>query len=127
MEVATPLRARADRNVLELPPGPSSATLFLSALAGFGAWHLGRSARKFHLISHLPEWYHTGGPVQVGHATPLDLEFSLSAMPLCQFDTPIVVGVRQTAVWWLRYEPSEILHPQFILTLSDPRGPPVLS
>jgi len=109
--------------VVSLPPGPGSASLFLSALAGFGVWHLGRSVRKVH-FGALPEWYHSGGPAQVGHATPLDLEFSHSAMPICRFESADGEANQRPSLWWLRFEPIERLHSQFFLLIADPRGPP---
>lgn len=109
----------------ELPPAPDSAALCLSALAGFGVWQLGRSARKLHLGA-LPDWYHTDA-VQVGHATPLDLEFSLSAMPACVFDAPVAAIEPPSRSAWLRNEPCKYVLSQTILLTADPRGPPVHS
>jgi len=109
----------------ELPPSPDSATLCVSALAGFGLWQLGRSARKLHWGA-LPDWYHTAGPVQVGHATPLDLEFSLAALPACVFDAPVVASRPACLSERLRDEPYKRLLSQTILLSADPRGPPTL-
>jgi len=61
-----------DRQLHALPPPPSSLALALTALAGFGTLHAGRSIRKIHL-SQLPDWYHAECVRQVGHATPLEL------------------------------------------------------
>lgn len=61
--------------VRDLPPLPSSATLFLSAMLTAGAWHVTRNARHLHL-GPLPDWYHSGGAVQVGHVVPADPTFS---------------------------------------------------
>ena len=108
----------------ELPPSPDSATLCVSALAGFGLWQLGRSARKLHWGA-LPDWYHTAGPVQVGHATPLDLEFSLAALPACVFDAPAVVSKPPCCSERLRDEPYKRLLSQTILLTAEPRGPPM--
>ncbi len=71
--------------VRELPPLPGSATLFLSAVLSMGGWHLVRSARHFHWAA-LPDWYHAGGPLQIGHAPPLDLH--CHALPPCCFERP---------------------------------------
>lgn len=57
--------------VHRVPPVPSSAAMFLSAVLSVGAWHAVRSARHLH-AGPVPEWYHTGGPIQVGHAVPYD-------------------------------------------------------
>jgi hypothetical protein len=52
-------------------PQHGSLSLALSALAGAGAWAAGRSIRK-QASRSAPDWYHDGGPQQVGRATPLD-------------------------------------------------------
>jgi hypothetical protein len=112
--------------IRELPPAPGSAALCLWALGGLGMWHLGRSARKIHLGT-MPEWYHTGGPTQVGHVTPLDLEFNSSAMPICRFEAPVAAGDDQLPPWWQQLEPRERLRSQYFPLIADPRGPPVHS
>jgi hypothetical protein len=110
---------------VKLPGGPGSATLVLPALLGFGAWQIGRSARKLH-FGHVPEWY-CEHATQVGHATPLSLEFSRAAMPVCIFDAPIVVGTPPCLSGRLPEEPYIRLLSQTILLDADPRGPPALS
>ena len=62
--------------VRALPPAHGSLTLFLSAVGGLGAWHLGRSARKFRL-GFIPAWYHSGGPGQVGHVLALNPDLTI--------------------------------------------------
>ena len=108
--------------VIEMPPAPDSAVLCLSALAGLGVWHLGRSARKLN-FGVLPEWYHTNGPAQVGHTTPLDLEFSYAALPLCRFESPDTDEPPPPS--WLRLvELIEGSYCQYSLPVTAPRGPP---
>lgn len=117
-DLLAPLESRT------LPAVPDSAVLCLSAFASLGVWQLGRSVRKLHL-SFTPEWYHDGGPTQVGHATPLDLEFSLSAMPQCVFDTPRSCGHEpRVPEWWLRRESKRRFKSQYALLVTEPRGPP---
>ena len=111
----------AEQNVIQrLPPGTGSATLALYAFGTFGLWHLGRSARKLH-FGALPEWYHTGGPQQIGHAVPFDLDSG--ALPLCCFEQP--VGQRPF-LYRVRREQAPPLDAQFLFTTA-PRGPPVMS
>ena len=113
LDVSTPAIA-----VIELPPAPSSAGLFLSAMLSVGAWQLVRSSRDLN-FSALPEWYHTGGPVQIGHATPFDLDFS--TLVLCCFERP------ETGCSF-HYVPRRDFGTrhveQFISCSADPRGPP---
>ena len=111
---------------LTLPPGPGSANLFLWALGGCGLWQAGRSARKLQLGA-LPEWYHAGGPAQIGYATPLDVEFSRAAMPLCCFDVPAEIGNEASGRWGLGCEPAYHLSARHFLLAAAPRGPPLHS
>ncbi len=114
-----PRSAGADAQVRELPPSPSSARLFLSAMLSIGAWHVVRTAGSVH-FGALPEWYHAGGPAQVGHAVPFDLDFSVS--PLCCFVQP--AGERPYL-----YRVRRELRPrcdaqELVLIIAAPRGPP---
>jgi hypothetical protein len=107
-----------------LPGGPDSSALFLWALGGLGAWQLGRYTRKWHL-SALPEWYHTGGPVQVGHAQRLDLERITLDVPLW-YDS--LAAIQASAGPILRLpdvppRPRGLARP----LAAAPRGPPWLS
>jgi hypothetical protein len=107
---------------VNLPGGPDSATLLLPALLGFGAWQIGRSARKLH-FGQVPDWYNEHA-TQVGHATPLSLEFSRAAMPLCIFDAPVIVTRISCLFKRLGDELYKRLLSQTILLTADPRGPP---
>ena len=104
--------------VRDLPAVPGSAQLFLSAMLSVGAWHMVRSAKHFHLAD-IPEWYHPGGPAQVGHAVPFDLDFS--ALLVCRFDEPTDVRLLSYSV-----APDESVRgaSQCTLLTSAPRGPP---
>jgi len=111
----------AEQHVQQLPPGPGSAGLFLSALLTVGAYHVVRSARQMHL-SDLPTWYHADGPGQVGHAVAIDMQF----VPLaaCSFDEP--VGERPVCSFVQRESRSRCESQSFLAT-EAPRGPPLLS
>ena len=108
-------------NIRQLPPGPDSASLFLLAVGTFGALHLGRSFRKLHL-NIAPEWYHAGGPAQVGHAKPIDL--NSPALHLCCFEQPADEPPACRRAWRTRARPCRVQH---FLTIAAPRGPPALS
>ena len=109
------------QRVRQLPGSPGGATLFLMGVGCLGAVKLGRSARGLHLQS-LPDWYHTGGPLQVGGAAAFDFDYDTPVF--CTLDEP--VGVQQ-----LRYHPRRNLPSrpdrQFFLAVEAPRGPPQLS
>ena len=117
------LMARAqttgDSVIRELREPPSSMSLYLSVLIGVGGWHFVRSARHFNM-SAAPEWYHTGGPIQVGHSTPLDPSFGTP--PLCHFEQPVV---HQSLLNRIRPDESPGFESQPCLLLAAPRGPPL--
>ncbi len=113
-------------DVRELPPLPGSAALFVSAVLSMGGWHLVRSAR--HLPwGALPDWYHTGGPLQIGHAVPLDLDFD--AVPPCWLESTADSGGSDRARLYHipRGDGPRCEAQGLFLTLAAPRGPPASS
>lgn len=63
------------QRTIELTGGPSSVSLCLYALMSLSLCSAPHWIRKLH-FGHLPEWYHDGGPFQIGHsfaATPESL------------------------------------------------------
>ena len=111
--------------VLTLPPGPDSATLFLLALSGVGVWQLGRTTRRLN-VGFVPEWYHTGGPTQIGHATPLDLDFASAAMPICDLDGLLTIEREAPSVWWMLDIATQHFSEDHSYQAA-PRGPPLYS
>lgn len=113
----------ARRKAIALPPGPSSITLFFMAFGSLGVWHVGRSARNGNLhFGHMPDWYHTGGPLQVGHAAAIDPQFQPQVL------SPLEAPINgPTLVYQLWRDVPLHCEPQFCPTLTAPRGPPVLS
>jgi len=118
---STGTQASTAEVVRELPAGPGGATLFLMGVGCLGAVKLGRSARSLHLQS-LPEWFHTGGPIQVGHAAVFDFDYY--APVFCTQSEP--AGVQQFIHHPRRDIPSRC-EDQFLLAVQAPRGPPTLS
>ncbi|MEW6252467.1 MAG: hypothetical protein AB1716_17655 [Planctomycetota bacterium] len=98
---------------------PGSLALVLSALAGLGAFQGARSIKKVH-FSAVPDWYHTAAP-QVGHATPLSLDFDVVALPVCVFDVPTPSPRPVARCHWADPPP---LITQNIPPNRIPRGPP---
>ena len=108
-----------------LPPAPESALLAMSGLLSLGAIQLGRNVRKLGLGTLPVEWYHDGGPAQVGHSTPFDLEAGFSALPVCFFAEPPEAGTAVLhRVRGLRPARGAV---QCHLTTESPRGPPNLA
>lgn len=105
-----------------LEGGPGSASLFFVALGALGAWQVGRSLRKAH-YGLAPDWYHTGGPAQVGHASPIDLSAPAAAAPA--YSNPIPEHLNR-----LGLQPGESrgpVGPQFLPAALAPRAPPLPS
>lgn len=119
---ALPVAAAPDADAFQdLPPAPSSMALVLSALASLGAYQGVRSLKRLHL-SFTPDWYHTGGPLQVGHATPLQLEFDHAALAICTFDEPVA---RPAFAYRIPRELGSRLRTHCYLVVRNPRAPPV--
>lgn len=112
-----------DRVVLELPSGPGSLGLCLSALLSLGGWQLGRSAKQLHL-SNLPDWYHSGGPQQIGHAVPYDFDLGGGAPCILQ---PACADVRRRGSFrrFARDSQPRGHGQQLALLVTTPRGPPL--
>lgn len=106
--------------VLDLPPLPSSASLFLSAALTLGAFQLARSARQVHLGA-LPHWYHEHCPAQIGHAVAFDMQFApVAVCPFSGLDGELPAFTRR-----LPREHRSRFNSQSILLIESPRGPPL--
>jgi len=77
---------RVPHHTMDLTGGPSSFSLCLYALLGLGLCGAPQWLKKLHL-GHLPEWYHDGGPFQVGHSFAATPE-SLYKLQICDFIPP---------------------------------------
>jgi len=117
-----PAALDAATTVRELPGLAGSASLFVSAMLSLGTWQVVRSAKRLHLLDTFPDWYHTGGPFQIGHAVAFDFEFH--APPPCLFDVPDDdVGFAPSPERW-RYDDRPAGHPQQVVAPAAPRAPP---
>jgi hypothetical protein len=103
--------------------GPQSSTLFLTALGGLAAVHVGRSAKKIH-IGQIPEYLHSGGPMQIGHSLAADLE-SVNVLALRTLDGSAIAPFH-ILLSYLRGQTPEPLRltSQTLLETEAPRGPP---
>jgi len=117
---AASVQANPEASADQLPPEPASLSLVLAGLGSLGAWQLGRAARTLH-FGQVPEWFHTGGPVQIGHTFAANPDCS-AVFEICAFDQP--VG-KHPILHRMRCEPPLIFQPQCILTSESPTGPPV--
>lgn len=115
----------AGPTVVILSQDRSSLDLCLYALVSLGLCHSGRWVRKASL-GFVPDWYHSGGPFQVGHSTAVSPD-RLCPVPVCCFiqrdgtaDHPLSPS-RTDAIASLRH-PSQHTPASLIS-----RGPPILA
>jgi len=106
--------------VISSPSRSGSASLLLCAFGSMCAWRVTQSARKLHL-GLVPEWYHTGGPSQIGQAVPAGLDFA--ALPVAHFDQP---AGQSPLLWRLPRISHSRCQPQWHPTTGAPRAPPHL-
>ncbi len=107
--------------VRQLPSGPGSAGLFISAALTLGAWQVVRSVRQAHL-GHLPDWYQSNTPDQIGHAVVFDLQYAPIAP--CPLSQPSGEPGNIDDQW---HDIRSRGLPQFLPIIESPRGPPILS
>ena len=74
--------AQVPDTLMELTDGPGSASLGLYALMGLGLFSTPRWIRRLH-PGHLPQWYHDGGPFQIGHSFAVSPEILYPAPVDC--------------------------------------------
>ena len=65
-----------------LTSGPSSLNLCLSALIGLGLCSSAGYVKKLH-FGIIPQWYHNGGPFQIGHSLAVSPESLYPALVDC--------------------------------------------
>lgn len=115
----------------ELPPAPiltngaSSLSLCLSALIGLGLCSSTHWVKKLS-FGFVPDWYHEGGPFQIGHSLVVSPD-SLCPVPLCCFFQQPCVAERLV----LSYRSGAIAalwrESQFTPDVVASRGPPLYS
>ena len=79
-------QANQESPIVELKHEPGSFTLCLYALMGVGLCSAPHWFRRLSL-SYVPEWYHSGGPYQVGHSFAIAPDFHHTA-PVLHFIQP---------------------------------------
>jgi len=105
--------------------GSSSVSLCLSALMSVGLFSSIHSARKLS-FGFIPQWYHNGGPFQVGHSMAV-CPNSVCSVPVCCFVQPIL-GVADIALQRHFGAVASLWRTsQFTPDLLAARGPPAFS
>ncbi len=125
-ERAVVLHDSSDRPEIAVPVSPGSLTVALSSLLTLGGWRLVRQARLVYLVC-LPEWYHEGGPGQVGHAIPFDLNTRANVLPICWYQPDCLVVSSQPMAHYSRPERCAPWDSLYFIPTSAPRAPPSLS
>lgn len=108
-----------------LSEGTSSFTICLSALIGFGLFGSGHWVKRLS-FGFVPEWYHDGGPFQIGHSHAV-MPDSLSAGPIDCFIQPVCTAEDSIPQYRLRTIVSLWRESQFTPDVIASRGPPNVS
>ena len=111
--------------LLDLTNRPGSVSLCLYALLSLGLCSAPHWIKKLHL-GHIPEWYHDGGPFQIGHSYAISPE-SLCPVPVDCFIQPDVTAEVFIPQYRLRTIVSCWRQSQFTLEVQAARGPPLRS
>jgi hypothetical protein len=108
-----------------LTNGPSSFNLCLSALIGLGLCSSAHWVRRLS-FGFIPEWYHNGGPFQIGHSYAVTPE-SLCPIPAYCFIQPVCMVEDSLPQYRLGTITSLWRKSQFTPVVLAPRGPPNMS
>ena len=109
---------------LTLTNGPGSISLCLSALIGLGLCSSTHFVKRLS-FSFVPEWYHSGGPFQIGHSHAITPE-SLCTTAVCCFVQPVCTAEGSLPIYRLGSIMSLWRKSQFTPAVLASRGPPDL-
>ncbi len=105
-----------------LTNGPDSLNLCLSALIGLGLCSSAHFVKRLS-FGFVPEWYHNGGPFQIGHSFAVSPE-SLCPAPACCYIQPVYTVEDSLPQYRLRTVVSLWRKSQFTPVVLASRGPP---
>jgi len=110
-----------------LTDGSDSLSLCLWALIGLGLCRSGQWVRRLSL-GFVPEWYHSGGPFQIGHShAVLPNNLASAFVPVCCFVQPVFAVESPILIQRSRIVRSSWRKSQFAPAALASRGPPSLS
>ena len=118
-------QANQSRHPQALTEGTSSLNLCLSALMGLGLCGSFHWFKKVH-FGFIPEWYHDGGPLQVGHSHAVNPN-TLCTIPAYCFIQPVCTAEDHLPQYHLKTAVSLWRKSQFTSTVLAPRAPPNMS
>ena len=110
------------QNIRSLTEGPGSLALCIYALIGLGLCQAAPWVKKIS-FEFLPEWYHDGGPFQIGHSLAVTPE-NLYPMPACCFVQPASMVESHITQFSRRIIVSLWRKSQFTPDVIASRGPP---
>jgi len=120
-----PEQANRSQHSQALTEGTDSLSLCLSALMGLGLCGSVHWVKRLHWGA-IPEWYHDGGPLQIGHSHPVTPN-TLCTVPAYCFIQPVCTAEDPLPQYRLGTIISLWRKSQFSPTVLAPRAPPVLS
>jgi len=110
------------QNLRSFTDGPGSFALCLYALIGLGLCQAAPWVKKLS-FEFIPEWYHDGGPFQIGHSHAVTPE-TLYPVPACSFVQPTCMVESHIPQYSLRTIVSLWRKSQFTSSIIASRGPP---
>jgi len=113
------------QNLRSFTDGPGSFALCLYALIGLGLCQAAPWVKKLS-FEFIPEWYHDGGPFQIGHSHAVTPE-TLYPAPACCFVQPACKVESLIPQYSQRTIVSLWRKSQFTSSVIASRGPPVRS
>ena len=111
------------RHTITLTGGPSSFSLCLYALLSLGLYGAPHCIKRLY-FGHIPQWYHDGGPFQIGHSFAVSPE-SLYPVPVYCFVQPVWTVERLMPQHRLRAVVSLWRKSQFTPCVIASRAPPI--
>jgi len=118
-------QARQMQPVQVLSDGQTSFSLCLYALLGLGLCKSAPFVKKLS-FGCIPEWYHDGGPFQIGHTHAIGPE-SLCSAPVACFVQPDCMAEDISPQYYKGIIASLLRSSLFTPTVLAPRGPPAQS
>ena len=113
------------QNLQSLTDEPNSLKFCLSALVSLGLCCSAHWVKRLSL-GFVPEWYHEGGPFQIGHSHAL-MPGTLYPVPVCCFVQPFCTGDNNLPQYFLKTVISIWRKSQFTSVVLASRGPPEVS
>ncbi len=108
---------------IDLTGGPGSYSLCLYALMGMGLCSAPRWAKKLS-FGHIPEWFHSGGPQQIGHKFAVNPDFPRTNPVFC-FIQPVFTMKDSISQYRIRTFVPSWGESQFAPNVFASRGPPL--